>query len=410
MNNITAVLETITPLFLGGADPRGNPELRAPSLRGAMRYWLRALLGGVYGDDDKGQQKINHQETEIFGSSSSGSNLVCQIRELTSKNINPVQLNPDQHPGEMYLLWASKDRKYIAQSSFAISIKPRTGGKMSHENFLLAGASFWLLLQFGGLGTRSRRLMGSLNAKSIEKWPEELPSAKVEGSEPAELTYSLADSIRLLRNLVPMDESAKFSPMSEFDILHPNHSAIYVWKKKWNDVRALIDDFGVDFQKQRFHKSPDDQAVLDVIHGNKSREKLERPGFGLPLQFFFRSELKKIADDNGVSLQTASRDNKLRRRATATLEPSSRDKEKTMSRRASPVHFHVTALNQGFHTIIATFFKSRFLPEHTQIRVKPGDWDQKPWSLDFGGYNLVEAYFKEQDVHQLNFSGTEVKP
>lgn len=31
--------EVLTPMFLGGADPLGNPELRAP--------WFRALAGGA---------------------------------------------------------------------------------------------------------------------------------------------------------------------------------------------------------------------------------------------------------------------------------------------------------------------------------------------------------------------------
>jgi CRISPR-associated protein Cmr1 len=39
---LTVELETVTPLFLGGAEPRGSPpELRAASVRGALRYWLR---------------------------------------------------------------------------------------------------------------------------------------------------------------------------------------------------------------------------------------------------------------------------------------------------------------------------------------------------------------------------------
>jgi CRISPR-associated protein Cmr1 len=46
--SLTITLETVTPLFLGGADPRGAPELRPPAFRGAMRYWLRELIeGGV---------------------------------------------------------------------------------------------------------------------------------------------------------------------------------------------------------------------------------------------------------------------------------------------------------------------------------------------------------------------------
>lgn len=39
--NITVKLETVTPLFLGGAEPRGEPELRPPAFRGAMRHWLQ---------------------------------------------------------------------------------------------------------------------------------------------------------------------------------------------------------------------------------------------------------------------------------------------------------------------------------------------------------------------------------
>ena len=43
MQNITIRLETITPLFLGGAEPRGEPpELRPASFRGVMRFGLRA--------------------------------------------------------------------------------------------------------------------------------------------------------------------------------------------------------------------------------------------------------------------------------------------------------------------------------------------------------------------------------
>lgn len=50
--SLTVTLETVTPLFLGAAEPRGGAELRAPSFRGALRYWPRALVGGAIGDND----------------------------------------------------------------------------------------------------------------------------------------------------------------------------------------------------------------------------------------------------------------------------------------------------------------------------------------------------------------------
>ena len=35
----TFKLKVLTPMFMGGADPEGEPELRSASIRGAMRFW-----------------------------------------------------------------------------------------------------------------------------------------------------------------------------------------------------------------------------------------------------------------------------------------------------------------------------------------------------------------------------------
>lgn len=43
VNKMSLQLETITPLWMGGA--AFQPEFRPPSFRGLLRYWLRALLG-----------------------------------------------------------------------------------------------------------------------------------------------------------------------------------------------------------------------------------------------------------------------------------------------------------------------------------------------------------------------------
>ncbi|WP_345894648.1 type III-B CRISPR module RAMP protein Cmr1 [Phaeodactylibacter xiamenensis] len=44
MESITFHCKVITPMFLAGADGQ-TPELRAPSIKGAMRFWWRALNG-----------------------------------------------------------------------------------------------------------------------------------------------------------------------------------------------------------------------------------------------------------------------------------------------------------------------------------------------------------------------------
>jgi CRISPR-associated protein Cmr1 len=43
MEKLTVTLKTITPLFLGGAEPVMQAELCAPSIKGAMRLWYRAI-------------------------------------------------------------------------------------------------------------------------------------------------------------------------------------------------------------------------------------------------------------------------------------------------------------------------------------------------------------------------------
>ncbi|MBK9462163.1 MAG: type III-B CRISPR module RAMP protein Cmr1 [Sphingobacteriales bacterium] len=44
MHTITFTCETITPMFLSGAN-QDVPELRPPSIKGALRFWWRAMNG-----------------------------------------------------------------------------------------------------------------------------------------------------------------------------------------------------------------------------------------------------------------------------------------------------------------------------------------------------------------------------
>ncbi len=61
---ITATFEVVTPLFLGGADPSGSVELRATSIKGALRFWWRALAWSRHNGD---LGAIRTEEQEVFG-------------------------------------------------------------------------------------------------------------------------------------------------------------------------------------------------------------------------------------------------------------------------------------------------------------------------------------------------------
>jgi len=47
MQEIKATYKIVTPMFLGGADH--EEEIRVPSIKGALRFWWRALAWGAIG-------------------------------------------------------------------------------------------------------------------------------------------------------------------------------------------------------------------------------------------------------------------------------------------------------------------------------------------------------------------------
>ena len=58
MKRLTFKLQVVTPLFLSGANQQ-VAELRPPSIRGALRFWFRAMMGGVVGGDWQKVQELD---------------------------------------------------------------------------------------------------------------------------------------------------------------------------------------------------------------------------------------------------------------------------------------------------------------------------------------------------------------
>src|SRR6266699_294978 len=106
MQEVTFEVETITPLFLAGAD-QGTAELRAPSFRGEMRYWLRALVGGLVGTSGEELTKVKDIEATVFGSTNMGSAVRIRVSEPSTK---PEEFKRESRgrdvTGRDYLLWS----------------------------------------------------------------------------------------------------------------------------------------------------------------------------------------------------------------------------------------------------------------------------------------------------------------
>lgn len=144
----------ITPAFVHGAyqaQQSNIPELRAPSIRGQLRWWWRTLC---YGSGD-----------ELFGSASGdhGSASRIQTRLISppephhcTAQILPHKENPN-HRG-------AKQAIQERQDLFTIEIRPlRRGLKEEEAKRLSNTLDAWLLM--GAVGQRANRSAGSV-------WPE----------------------------------------------------------------------------------------------------------------------------------------------------------------------------------------------------------------------------------------------
>jgi CRISPR-associated protein Cmr1 len=211
-HKLQATLETVTPLFLGGSDPRGEPELRAASFRGAMRFWLRALLGGVLGDRP---DKIFQCESQVFGSTDHASPVVVR---LEPHNLGSDGFNPLPHkqvtfrfngfkPGQRFdICLLSRDEDALQQAQKALQ----------------------LLCYLGGLGRRSRRGFGSLQITDGEL------------ALMAKTAKELGNALKQRLDAILPSSFAKLSDVPRFPILHPNWAQIKVCDEEFSDWEQAI--------------------------------------------------------------------------------------------------------------------------------------------------------------------------
>lgn len=166
MKTITFECETITPMFLSGADGK-TPELRPPSIKGALRFWWRAMNG------DKDLKTLKKEEVEIFGGGgekAKRSNLIIRVIPLQVNTYSfekiesskSVTSNNRPMPAIKYIGYGlydfinnSKNKKYI-EGNWSIEFKYNP----IYENDLKNVLS--VINLFGCLGSKARNGFGSI--------------------------------------------------------------------------------------------------------------------------------------------------------------------------------------------------------------------------------------------------------
>jgi CRISPR-associated protein Cmr1 len=167
-------LRVVTPLF-SGDDAEGGDPIRVPSIRGALRFWFRAVAAG-HGVTDL--VELWNQEEAVFGSTRKPSPIALRVRNAPkpSHERRPqwaVLSDGKDCPEIAYLLglglWkpgtsneSGLQRQFVKRGSFDLDV--RFGG--SEEVNCRFMHALWAWLTFGGLGARTRRGFGQLQVEN----------------------------------------------------------------------------------------------------------------------------------------------------------------------------------------------------------------------------------------------------
>ncbi len=382
-------LQTVTPLWMGGAS--FQPELRPPSVRGCLRFWLRALLGGALGQDIAAVQAA---ESAVFGSTARASTV--SVRVAGVPQVGPCPASPETYPGVGYMYWSMFQRKreaILPDQEFRLRLQSRplglapvevSGRLLDHDGcFQLAGASSWLLLRLGGAGARGFRMGGGLLPVSQpEHWPESLPPLVSQATSVAELARELAEGLGGLRDLTGWSSNSPAGTDS-FDTLHPRRCQFLLVDRTFPTWWEAVDWTGQLFQQFRREITADASGVAALLtHGRTTLRTIQRAVFGLPLPFFFKSIFGALTE-GGANPREA------RRRSSASIAP------RRGPMRRSPLLFRVVPLagNPKSYTVLMGLFRSRLLSDD-QITLRPQDRSIRPVDLATPDFSLVDRWFE----------------
>jgi CRISPR-associated protein Cmr1 len=381
---LTVALETVTPLFLAGAHPRGDPELRPPAFRGAMRYWLRAALGGVLSDD---LEAMREREAEVFGrteeKSARGSAVSVRIHSKHPSEPQPYSkarsvIGPrgERQPAARdYLYWSMAKSGNPARENyqpsknflpdgvaFDLTLTIRPGAQNAENAFRWARAALWLLVHLGGVGSRARRTGGSLSATGARG--DETYPFLLHGRTAEEVAEQLEKGLERVRSEFSAAGSDEPSRLPAFDVLHPDWCRVWVLGV-WPTADQAIEAIGNALRDFRNRREPDHRNMASWLKGG-TIDGVERSVFGLPIPVRYTNRLSDVIQ--------------------------ARNRNGTIDRRASPLWLRVSKSADGVYAGVATLFKSRFLPEGAQLRAGDRSNSVSPPR----GYHLIEEFITDK--------------
>ena len=380
MKEITFELETITPLFIAGADQRNieNEGLRAPSLRGLLRWWFRAIMGGVkFSLGDLNLKSVKEEEERIWGTTENQSKVSLRIFPISSR-VSTFQNVRGR--GIRYLSYGASDRPYIDLGSrFKIRILFKRS--ISNEEEKKVIATLWLLLNLGNVGSKSRKGFGSLRIT------KDVTIGEIEFKNPnslGELERYLRNNLERCLRIFGWNENRprnKFLP--QYSVIAPYYWKMKVLNNTHNSAIGAINYIGERIREYREDRNnpsarhtrhtrkgtfsycvTKDYTSVKSIYTKGSPSTPQGSIFGLPHQFQFQSLPNK---------------------------PKAMVKGIEHDRRASPLYIKIWKLSNNQFAIGLQLFKSLFIPE-SKLRISDLRNPNIKADVNIPSYSYIEEF------------------
>jgi len=323
-------IELLTPMYLGGA--MKQPEFRIPSIKGLLRFWLRAI--------DPNYRKW---EPKVFGDASDHGASPFILRKVgPHKKLRVCHLleQPEGTNTQKCVKRGLSGIKYLAfpmgmGGGERNALSPRQRFKIETLSRKKSGAgitgryslAWWALTTIGGVGSRSRRGFGSVRIVNVESNWKVMKILQAQAT--AQSPKKWVDRFRFALGRI----GQWFGKQHEDDHFHIGKGTKFALlgtrgnNKGFGTWDAAMNDFGSKLKDIRGLASPEQKAA-----------------FGLPI------------DGLGLEVSAANQE-----------------------RGASPLMATVVRINSYYYTLL-TFSESPVCPEDVELDINEADveWTAKP--------------------------------
>lgn len=172
-------IEVMTPMLGGGASQKVTDKdmpIRATAIRGQLRFWWRTFQPSTSNEEAESIRRLKEKEDAIWGSTEKASTVSVSVESVSIPS-PPVCYAEDNRDLPQYVLFPLREEKKDKQTNDAeksknvrvmlyskvrFALRLEFQKKDAHD--VLNAVRLWIL--FGGVGSRTRRGMGSLCVRS----------------------------------------------------------------------------------------------------------------------------------------------------------------------------------------------------------------------------------------------------